>query len=70
MNLGADSERLTALTRDLLVRWKLARETWRDAKAREFEERFMLELESTVGSATAAMQHLDRILGRIQSDCE
>lgn len=70
MHLSADSERLAALTRELVVRWKQTRETWRDAKAREFEERFVQELEATVGSAALAMQHLDRILRKIQSDCE
>jgi hypothetical protein len=41
-----------------------------DAKAREFEERYMLELETTVNSAVTGMGNLERVIRKVRSDCE
>lgn len=70
MNAGGHSARLVALTRTLAERWRQTRETWRDVKAREFEERFMAELESGVDSAHRSIEELEGILRKIRSDCE
>lgn len=70
MSASGHSARLVALTRALAERWRQTRESWRDGKAREFEERFMLELESGVDSAGRSIEELEAILRRIRSDCE
>jgi len=67
---GGHAARLVALTRALAERWRQTRESWRDAKAREFEEHFMAELESSVDSAGRSIEELEGILRRIRSDCE
>jgi hypothetical protein len=41
-----------------------------DAKAREFDERYMLELESMVKSATTGIANLESVIGKVRSDCE
>jgi len=61
---------LAALTKELLNRWQQTRECWMDAKAREFDERYMLELESKVKSATAGIANLEGVIRKVRSDCE
>jgi len=41
-----------------------------DTKAREFDERYMLDLQSMVKSATTSMANLENILRKVRSDCE
>ena len=55
MSTSASGARLAALTKELLNRWQQTRECWMDAKAREFDERYLLELESMVRSATTSI---------------
>jgi len=61
---------LAALTKELLNRWQQTRECWMDTKAREFDERYMLELESRVKSATTSIANLEAVLRKVRSDCE
>ena len=70
MSTSACGARLAALTKELLNRWQQTRECWMDAKAREFDERYMLELESMVKSATTGIANLDAVIRRVRSDCE
>lgn len=61
---------LDVLTRALTERWRQTRNSWRDAKAREFEDRFITELIAAVNSASRSVAELERILRQIRSDCE
>src|ERR1043166_6047938 len=70
MSTSASGARLEALTKELLNRWQQTRESWMDVKAREFNERYMLELESRVKSATTSIANLEAILRKVRSDCE
>ena len=70
MSTSASGARLAALTKELLNRWQHTRECWMDAKAREFDERYMLELESMVKSATTGIANLERVIRNVRSDCE
>ena len=70
MSTGASGARLTALTKELLNRWQQTRESWMDIKAREFDERYMLDLQSMVKSATTSMSNLEIVLRKVRSDCE
>ena len=70
MITSASGARLAALTKELLGRWRQTREYWLDDKAREFEERYMLELESTARSAAASIANLEKVIRKIRSDCE
>jgi hypothetical protein len=70
MSTSASGARLAALTKELLNRWQQTRESWMDTKAREFDERYMLELESMVKSATTGIANLDAVLRKVRSDCE
>ena len=70
MITSASGARLAALTKELLNRWQQTRECWMDAKAREFDERYMLELESMVRSATTSIANLEGVIRKVRSDCE
>jgi hypothetical protein len=70
MSTSASGARLAALTKELLGRWRQTREYWLDDKAREFEERYMLGLESTARSAAASIANLEKVIRKIRSDCE
>ena len=70
MSTSASGARLAALTKELLNCWQQTRECWMDAKAREFDERYMLELESMVKSATTGIANLESVIRNVRSDCE
>ena len=62
--------RLVGLTKQLEQSWREARERWQDAKAAEFEERFMKELNTAVNVTSAGIDNLERILRNLRNDCE
>lgn len=70
MSLSASKSRLAALTKDLHARWKETREFWRDDRAREFEQRYMDDLLSSVTHTLNSIDNLERILSKIRNDCE
>jgi len=70
MSRSASGTRLAALTKELMTRWQQTRECWMDAKAREFDERYILELESMVKSAATGIAHLEGVIRKVRSDCE
>ncbi len=70
MSLNANRTRLAALTKALSNDWKQTKESWRDAKAQEFEQRYLQELFDGVDTAVAVMDQLDKLLNKIKTDCE
>jgi hypothetical protein len=68
-NIHSASNRLEHATKDLLDKWADAREVWRDAVAREFEQMQILPLETASQAAVNGMQELAEVLARIQADC-
>lgn len=70
MSLNASKSRLAALTKDLSAKWRETRESWRDDRAREFEQRYMDDLFAGVTNALNNIENLERILNRIRDDCQ
>jgi hypothetical protein len=70
MSAGGNGVRLATLTKELLGRWRQTREYWMDDKGREFEERYMVELESTANSAFTSLGNLERVMRKVRNDCE
>ena len=70
MNVGANGKLLMAATRALSVKWSETREGWSDAKAEEFEKRFLMELFASIDRAVPVFDDLDKIVSRVRSDCE
>lgn len=70
MSLNASKSRLATLTKDLAAQWRETREYWRDDRAREFEQRYMDDLLSSVTNTLNSIDTLERILNRIRDDCQ
>ncbi len=61
---------LASSTKQLSRTWDETRDVWRDAKAAQFEERFLLPLFDAVENAVAQTDKLEKMLTRVRSDCE
>jgi hypothetical protein len=70
MSLSANKARLGEMTKDLLARWEQTHEQWRDARAADFETKYLRELKSDVDKALGAMNELEKVLAKMRSDCE
>ena len=70
MNTSANGKQLVAATKDLVRRWEETKESWQDAKATEFEQKYLFELLAAMERAATVFDDLDKLLNRIRSDCE
>lgn len=68
--MSASQNRLMGLTKELAAEWANTKQSWSDAKSREFEGRFLDELFSGVNQAVTNIESLERILNQIRADCE
>jgi hypothetical protein len=53
-----------------MERWRQTRDSWRDAKSREFEERFLRELELGIQTAATEIEQLETVIRNVRRDCE
>jgi hypothetical protein len=67
---SAGGARIVGLTRELLNKWNQSKDSWRDAKALEFEKKFLDELEASADHASTGIENLERIIRNIRSECE
>ncbi len=70
MNTSANGKQLVAATKDLVRRWEETKESWQDAKATEFEQKYLFELLAAMERAAPVFDDLDKLLNRIRIDCE
>jgi hypothetical protein len=70
MSMTADKARLVALTKDLSLKWEQTKEYWRDAKAQEFEKKYIEELQAGVDKAVTIIDQVDKLVTKVRSDCE
>jgi len=70
MSVASNGKTLTAATRELLARWDETKDSWRDVKSREFEERFLAELAAGIERAGPVFDSLDKVLMKARGDCE
>ncbi len=52
------------------MEWSATKEMWRDSKGQEFEARYIEELRSNVERAAMIVEQLDKLVGKVRSDCE
>ena len=70
MSLGGSKARLVGLTKELSLKWEETRNYWRDAKAEEFERKYLQELFIGVDKTVGVVEKLDELLKKVQKDCE
>ena len=61
---------LTRATLDIMERWHQLESQWRDARAQEFQQRFISRLPDTAHAAQPLMRDLAAVLAKIRADCE
>jgi len=70
MSLSGSKNRLVAITKELSNRWDETKSFWRDAKAQEFEQRYMVELFANVDKTITVMEKLNEVVTKVRNDCE
>ena len=70
MNVSANGKVVLSATRELARKWQQTRESWRDAKAEEFEQKFLAELISDVERCVPALEELDKLISSVRRECE
>lgn len=68
--MHVSGSRLEAITKELRVQWMQTKDYWTDAKAREFEQRYLQELFASVDKTVGAIEQIDKLISRIRKDCE
>ena len=70
MNISANGKSLIMATKALSVQWNQTRESWQDAKSEDFDRKYMAELMASVERAVPVFDDLDKLIGKVRSDCE
>jgi len=68
--MNASGARLEAITRGLRLQWLQTKDSWDDAKSREFEQKYLQELFAAVDRSVAVIDELDMLITKIRKDCE
>ena len=68
--MSGNGSKLMALTRQLSAQWQQTKESWQDAKSKEFERQFIDELMAGVDKSVTVMEEVDKLVMKIRNDCE
>lgn len=68
--MNAAGTRLSGITRELVLAWQQTRDSWTDAKALEFEAKYISELVATVDRTVGVIDQLDKVIQKVRNDCE
>ena len=70
MSVRAAGNVMAASTKQLWRSWDNARHEWRDAKADDFEHKYLVELQATVDRAGIVLNQIEKILSQAKEECE
>lgn len=70
MNPAVCRAQLGALLRDSTAHWAEVRVDWRDARAEEFDVRYIQPLGTHMTSAMTSLEKLEGLMARVRRDCE
>jgi hypothetical protein len=70
MSVRAAGNVLGSATKQLWRAWEGARHEWRDAKADEFEHKYLVELQAAVDRAGVVLNQIEKILSQVREECE
>lgn len=70
MNTRVSAANLVQAMKELAAEWQQAKESWRDAKAREFEDKYLEALPGYIARATAVMEEVETLMRKVRKDCE
>jgi len=69
MSVGTSRGTLGTAAKNLTTSWQQTRSHWRDAKAREFEERYLVPLVEEISRVGPVLEELDAVLTKIRKNC-
>jgi hypothetical protein len=69
MSVVTGRAQLYQALKTLRARWDQTLRDWNDPVAREFEEKFLLPLDSATTSALSVMDRLTQVLEQIRQEC-
>jgi hypothetical protein len=70
VSMAGSKARLVGLTKELSLKWNETKNYWRDAKAQEFERKYLQELFIGVDKTVGIVEKLDELLKQVRKDCE
>ncbi len=70
MSASATAAQLVQVTKTFFLEWEKTKESWRDAKSREFEDQFLRELPHHITKTVEAIDEISALLGKVRRDCE
>ena len=70
MNIGASGKALATATKELMLKWDDTRLSWQDAKANEFELKYLVVLQATMDRVMPVFDDLDKVVSRVRNECE
>jgi len=53
----------------LMADWRQVKEAWRDENCRQFEKKYIAQLETDIRAAAQAMEHIAAMIGNARRDC-
>ena len=68
--MSAYGSRLSGITKELWVQWQQTKESWRDEKSRQFEQKYLSELVAAVDKSVTVIEQLDKLIEKIKKDCD
>ena len=69
-DLSTGISKLNGSMQALSYTWHEVHEQWRDTTAKEFEQRYLEELEPVVKATIEAMNRMANLLATVERDCE
>ena len=61
---------LAKAMKELMLRWNDVHSAWNDSRTEEFEQAYLIPLQSDLKNAVAAMDHIAIQLSQARRDCE
>jgi len=68
--MSANASRLSGVTKELRLQWLQTREHWQDARALDFQAKYLEDLFNTVEKTVTVMDQLDKLVSQMKKDCE
>jgi uncharacterized protein YukE len=70
MSTAESKGALSKAAKDLFSRWADVKTVWSDAQSEAFEKKYLWQIEQDVRTALGALDHMNTVLHKIESDCE
>ena len=70
MNIRVSAANLALAAKEISAEWQQTKNSWYDAKSREFEAAYLEELPRLMARAGAVIDELEMVLRKVKSDCE